>query len=122
MMESNLKNMKKNYFETNDYKYTLRANRLFFCMDWWFFPKPGVTKVPAGFTMDVITDVEDNVVGHAFITKMYGYDNISNNGVSSFSDLGDWYSGDDSLITDELESSALEYLRQKDEEFYQLLM
>ncbi len=58
-----------NYFDTNEYKYTLRANRLFFNLDWRFFLKPGVTTVPAGFTMDVITDDQDNVTGYAFTTR-----------------------------------------------------
>lgn len=111
-----------NCFDTNEYRYTLRANRLFFNMDWWFFPKPGVTKVPAGFTMCINTDDEDNVTGYTFATKIYGYEHSGNNGVGDYSDLSDCYSGDNSLITDELKASALEYLKQKDVEFYDLIM
>ena len=111
-----------NYFDTKEYKYTLRANRLFFSMDWRFFPKPGVTRVPAGFTMSVITDDEDNVTGYAFTTKLYGYEQSGNNGVSDYSDLSDFYTGDDSQITEELEAAALEYIRQKDMEFYDLII
>lgn len=111
----------KNYFETNEYKYTLRANRLFFNMDWQFFPKPGVKTMPSGFTMDIITDDEDNVIGYVFTTKMYGYEHSGNNGVSSYSDLSDFCYGDSSLITEELEAAALEYIRQKDFEFYKMI-
>jgi hypothetical protein len=110
-----------NYFDTNEYKYTLRANRLFFNMDWKLFPKPGVTTVPSGFTMDVITDEQDNVTGYAFTTKIYGYDHSGNNGVTSYSDLEDFCYGDDSLITEELKAAALEYLKQKDTDFYNLI-
>lgn len=109
------------YFNTNEYRYTLRANRLFFNMDWRFFPKPGVKTVPTGFTMSVITDDEDNVTGYAFTTKIYGYEHSGNKGVSNYSDLDDFYSGDDSLITDELKAAALEYLKQKDMEFYNMI-
>jgi hypothetical protein len=110
-----------NYFDTNEYKYTLRANRLFFNMDWKLFPKPGVTTVPSGFTMDVITDEQDNVTGYAFTTKIYGYDHSGNNGVTSYSDLEDFCYGDDSLITEDLKAAALEYLKQKDTDFYNLI-
>ena len=111
-----------NYFDTNEYKYTLRANRLFFSMDWRFFPKPGVTRVPAGFTMSVMTDDEDNVTGYAFTTKIYGYEHSGNKGVTNYSDMDDFYTGDDSLVTEELKAAALEYLKQKDMEFYKLIM
>jgi hypothetical protein len=111
-----------NYFDTNEYKYNLRANRLFFNMDWRFFSKPGVTTVPAGFTMTVITDDEDNVTGYVFTTKIYGYEHSGNKGVGSYSDLDDFCTGDDSLITEALKAAALEYLKQKDVEFYNLIM
>lgn len=111
-----------NYYDTNEYKYTLRANRLFFNMDWRFFPKQGVTRVPAGFTMSVITDDNDNVTGYAFTTKIYGYEHSGNKGIFNYSDLSDFYTGDDSLITEELKAAALEYLKQKDMEFYNLIM
>ena len=110
-----------NYFDTNEYKYTLRANRLFFNMDWKLFPKLGVKVVPAGFTMDIITDDQDNVTGYAFTTKIYGYDHSGSNGITSYSDLGDFCYGDNSLITEELKAAALEYLKQKDIDFYNLI-
>lgn len=110
--------MTRNYFESNAYRYQLRANRLFFNMDWHVFPKPGVNLVPAGFTMSVNTDSEDNVTGFCFTTRMYGYESSSNNGVRSYSDLDDYWDGDDSLITPELKAAAIEYLKKKDTEFY----
>lgn len=114
--------MTKNYFESNAYRYQLRANRLFFNMDWHIFPKPGVKIVPAGFTLSVNTDSEDNVTGFCFTTRMYGYESSSNNGVSSYSDLDDYWDGDDSLITPEVEAAAIEYLKKKDTEIYRIMI
>lgn len=111
-----------NYCDTNEYRYTLRANRLFFSMDWRFFPKPGVTTVPAGFTMSILTDEEDRVTGYAFTTKIYGYEHSGNKGICKYSDPEDYYPGDDSLITEALKAAALEYLKQTDQEFYHLIM
>ena len=110
------------YYDSNEYRYILRANRLFFNMDWRFYPKPGVTRVPAGFTMDIMTDDEDKVTGYEFTTKIYGYENSGNKGVADYSDMDDFYRGDDSLITEQLEAAALEYLKQKDSEFYNLII
>ena len=51
-----------------------------------------------------------------------GYESSSNNGVRSYSDLDDYWDGDDSLITPELKAAAIEYLKKKDTEFYRTMI
>ena len=97
-------------------EFILRINRICFGQDFRFFIVSKNKSCPNGLTYDVTYDEETGKYCFILMTKIYGYDSSSNNGISRYSDASDYYYGDD--VTPELEEYAEEFFKERHPEIY----
>ena len=93
-----------------------RMNRICFRQDFKFYIVSKIKRCPNGLTYDVVYDKERDKFCFVLMTKIYGYESWSNNGLDVYSDHLDYWSGED--VTPEIEAYAEEYFKEKYPDIY----
>lgn len=95
---------------------TLSFNRICFSSDFKIYFSSLNTRTPRGLTIGVSGDSKNNYKLFLDI-RLYGYDHSSNNGISKYSDMYDFYT-EYFEFTDEHLNTVIEYFKTRKPEFY----
>ena len=95
---------------------TLSFNRICFSSDFKIYFSSRNTRTPRGLTIGVSGDSKNNYKLFLDI-RLYGYDHSSNNGISKYSDMYDFYT-EYFEFTDEHLNTVIEYFKTRKPEFY----
>ena len=95
---------------------TLSFNRICFSSDFKIYFSSRNTRTPRGLTIGVSGDSKNNYKLFLDI-RLYGYDHSSNNGISKYSDMYDFYT-EYFEFTDEHLNTVIEYFKTRKPDFY----